>query len=110
MLFKNASVTALIASSTVVATVTPLPAASPSCFITIGTPFLVTYAIASSWLVKETDSAVGMLNSLQKSLQKVFELSNCAAAWLGPNTVILSFSKSLLSLLLAVFRVLLLLN
>jgi len=42
------SVIAASASSSVIATITPLPAARPSALITMGAPLLRTYSSASS--------------------------------------------------------------
>ena len=68
-----------------VATVTPLPAASPSAFTTIGQVVLHAHRRAPrSQSVKRRYSAVGMPASRQRSLVKPLEPSSCAAAFEGP--------------------------
>ncbi|CJR97360.1 Uncharacterised protein [Streptococcus pneumoniae] len=83
-----------IASSSVIATVTPFPAASPSAFITIGAPFSCTYAFASSKDVNVSYSAVGMSYFFIKSLANCLLPSMIAAACDGPNTRRPAFSNS----------------
>mmetsp|Transcript_3933 Transcript_3933/g.8488 ORF Transcript_3933/g.8488 Transcript_3933/m.8488 type:complete len:276 (+) Transcript_3933:246-1073(+) len=82
----NISSTASSASWTSMATITPLPAAKPSVFTTIGAPLDFMYAFAASTLVNFAYSAVGMLYFAHKSFINDFEPSKRAALLLGPNT------------------------
>ena len=74
-----------------IATITPLPAAKPSNFITIGTPCFTTYSLAFFTLLKNSKFAVGAPIFLHKSFVNFFELSNFAASFEHPNTVIPPF-------------------
>src|SRR5690242_5740177 len=76
------------ASSRDMATVTPLPAASPSAFTTTGIEKWPSAACASATRSTRTYSAVGMRFARQRSLVKPFEPSSRAAAASGPNTAI----------------------
>ena len=80
------SSTAARASSTVAATVTPLPAARPSAFTTMGAPRSSTYARAAAASEKVAAAAVGMPASAHTALRKVLEPSRRAAPADGPNT------------------------
>ena len=70
------------------ATTTPLPAARPSNFMTIGTPCFMTYSFAFFELLKNSKFAVGTPTVLHKSFVNFFELSNLAASFEHPNTFI----------------------
>ena len=72
------------ASASVVATTTPLPAASPSALMTIGAPLRSRQACAASASVKVSEAAVGIWCRAMKRLAKSLELSSCAAARVGP--------------------------
>ena len=67
---------ASFASSNVYAIVTPLPAARPSAFITIGHPFSSTYFIACFASLKDWYSAVGILFSFKNCFINSFEPSS----------------------------------
>ena len=85
-IFASANIMSIAASasSDVIATTTPLPAAKPSAFITIGAPSAFTYSWASAALVKVAYFEVGMLCRTMNCLAKSFEDSNCAARCVGP--------------------------
>jgi hypothetical protein len=70
--------------SSVIATTTPLPAARPSALTTIGAPCASTWACAAARSEKVACPAVGMPWRTMKALENAFELSSCAAAWVGP--------------------------
>ena len=70
------SSTAALASSTFIATTTPLPAANPSAFTTIGAPVLAMNCFASSALENTPYAAVGILYFFISSLAKTLEPSN----------------------------------
>ena len=76
--------TASWASCSVMATTTPFPAASPSALTTMGEPLASMYWCAASASVNVSNSAVGMRCRCIKALLKALELSNWAAAWVGP--------------------------
>jgi len=83
------------ASSSVVHIDTPLPAAKPSAFTTIGTPTCFIKLEASLILLKVPKCAVGILFFLHKFYMKVFEPSNWDANLSGPKTLtFFSFKKS----------------
>ncbi|OIQ65932.1 hypothetical protein GALL_525040 [mine drainage metagenome] len=63
---------------------TPLPAASPSALMTMGTPCWSTWACAACASSKVAYAAVGIRCRAMKSLEKAFELSSWAAARVGP--------------------------
>ena len=65
---------------------TPLPSASPSALITIGSCNLPQKSSASSLSSNEPASAVGMRNLRIISLAKIFEDSKRAADFVGPKT------------------------
>jgi hypothetical protein len=77
---------AACASASVVATITPLPAARPSALTTIGAPVASIWAWAEAASVKRAQDAVGAPQASQTSFVKVLELSSRAAAFRGPNT------------------------
>src|SRR4029079_7486253 len=76
------------ASARVIATVTPLPAASPSALITTGMLNRSSAACASAAHSVSTYSAVGMPFARHRSVVKPFDPSSCAAAAFGPNTAV----------------------
>ena len=78
------SAMAASASATVSATTTPLPAASPSAFTTIGAPRRRTNSRAASASSKRSHRAVGMPAASQSSLVKLLLPSSRAAAASGP--------------------------
>ena len=73
------STTACFASSTVAATTTPLPSASPSALTTIGAPCVSRYASALSISVKVSLFAVGIPYLRIRFLEKILLASICAA-------------------------------
>ena len=76
------------ASSRVIATITPLPAASPSALITIGAPSDLIYSLAAAASVKTSYLAVGILYFFISPLEKALEPSISAAACTGPKALI----------------------
>ncbi len=82
----NMSSTAASAWSTVSATITPLPAASPSALTTIGAPLSRIWARAASASVNRAQAAVGAPAASQISLVKLLEASSREAASDGPKT------------------------
>ena len=72
------------ASASVAATTTPLPAARPSAFTTIGAPRRRTNSRAASASSKRSHCAVGMPAASHTSLVKALLPSSCAAARDGP--------------------------
>src|SRR5207245_570969 len=78
----------------VIATTTPLPAASPSALTTIGAPLARTSASASATLLKRPYAPVGMPNSVQSALVNPLEPSSSAACLLGPNALMPTFARS----------------
>src|SRR6266850_3601445 len=85
---------AACASSTLAATTTPFPAASPSALITIGAPRLATKALARSALWNVRCSAVGMLWRTMNALAKSLEDSSCTAARVAPKILIPASRKA----------------
>ena len=85
------SLRAVSSSSTIK---TPLPAASPSAFITIGIFCFFMYFDAEIESVKVSCFAVKTFPEFKISLQKLFEPSNCEAALQGPNIFKLFFLNS----------------
>src|SRR3954468_3995000 len=85
---------AACASSTLAATTTPFPAASPSALITIGAPRLATKVLARSALWNVRWSAVGMLCRTMNALAKSFEDSSCAAARVAPKILMRASRKA----------------
>src|SRR2546430_5639619 len=77
--------TAACASSTFVATITPLPSASPSALITIGKCDSFRNARAASCFSKIAARAVGMCFARINSFAKIFDHSRRAADFVGPN-------------------------
>lgn len=75
------------ASSLVMATTTPLPAARPSALITMGAPFSSTKALASARLSHTLKKAVDTPYFSISSLEKILEPSISAALALGPKMV-----------------------
>ncbi len=75
---------ASIASSSLLQTITPLPAAKPSALTTIEDLFL-TYSFASSGLSKILKSAVGMSYFFMNSLAQHLLASIILASLVGPN-------------------------
>mmetsp|Transcript_12389 Transcript_12389/g.42955 ORF Transcript_12389/g.42955 Transcript_12389/m.42955 type:complete len:306 (+) Transcript_12389:528-1445(+) len=82
------SSTAACASSTVEATVTPLPAARPSVLTTMGAPCAVMYDLAAAGSVKRSYAAVGMSYFRSTSLRNPLLPSSLAAALDGPKVLI----------------------
>ena len=82
--FTIMSSTASRAVWTSIATMTPLPAASPSVLTTMGAPSFWMYFLAASGSVKRSYFAVGMLYFLRRSLRKPLEPSSLAASLVGP--------------------------
>mmetsp|Transcript_868 Transcript_868/g.3627 ORF Transcript_868/g.3627 Transcript_868/m.3627 type:complete len:210 (+) Transcript_868:750-1379(+) len=82
--FTIMSSTARSAVSSSMATITPLPAASPSVFTTMGAPSFRMYALAASGSAKRSYFAVGMSYFRSRSLRKPLEPSSRAAALVGP--------------------------
>ena len=79
----------------VMATTTPLPAAKPSAFTTIGAPVLAMNCFASSASKNTPYAAVGILYFFIRSLANTLDPSSWAAALDGPNTGIpASFNTS----------------
>ena len=76
--------TAVLASSTVEATTTPLPRARPSALMTMGAPFSSTKDLAASSSVNTPQAAVGTPAFCMMSLAKALLPSSCAHHWLGP--------------------------
>ena len=76
------------ASSSVMATITPLPAASPSALMTIGAPSALIYALAASASVNTSYLAVGILYFFMRFFEKDLEPSISAAACTGPKALI----------------------
>ena len=76
------------ASSRVIATITPLPAARPSAFMTIGAPSALMYSLAATASVNTSYFAVGMLYFFISPLEKALEPSISAAACAGPKALI----------------------
>ena len=85
--------TAFLASSLVIAIITPLPRARPSALTTVGIGQLSTYFKASSASVKTSYCAVGMLYFFIRSFEKTLLPSIIAAFFLGPKQGI-PFSSS----------------
>src|SRR6056297_158976 len=78
--------TASWASPGVPATTTPLPAASPSAFTTMGAPFPSIYSCAGPAASNRAQPAVGTPAASQISFVKAFDTSSRAAAAEGPKT------------------------
>mmetsp|Transcript_13285 Transcript_13285/g.32292 ORF Transcript_13285/g.32292 Transcript_13285/m.32292 type:complete len:274 (-) Transcript_13285:206-1027(-) len=78
------SSTASSAVCTSIATMTPLPAASPSVLTTIGAPCVVMYALAAAGSVKRAYLAVGMSYLASRSLRNPLDPSRRAAEAEGP--------------------------
>ena len=85
--------TSLSASSFLLQIVTPLPAANPSDFTTIGRPNLSIQSDASLKFFTSWNRADGILNSEQKFFKNSLEPSSWDAFLEGPNTFILFSSK-----------------
>ena len=83
----------MIASSLFSQIVTPLPAAKPSDFTTIGSLKFLRASWAFSISFISAYLAAGILNLVHKFFIKIFEPSNCDAFLLGPNTLMFLFSK-----------------
>ena len=79
---------ACFASSIFWQIITPLPAAKPSALTTVGKLVSFRYSTELSKLSNDLYLAVGILYLTKKSLEKVFEPSNCAACFDGPNVLI----------------------
>jgi exodeoxyribonuclease VII large subunit len=84
---RNSAIAAS-ACATLPATTTPLPAASPSAFTTIGAPRRRTNSRAAAASVNRSHSAVGMPAASHTSLQKLLLPSRRAAAAEGPQQAI----------------------
>ena len=86
MLSSSIDVMASSASSSVMATTTPLPAASPDALITTGAPNSRAAAFAEATAVCIDARAVGTPASRMTALANAFDVSSCAAAAVGPKT------------------------
>ena len=81
------SLRARLALSRSMHTMAPLPAASPSALMTMGTPAFSRYATALAWSVNTSYPAVGMRYRFIRSLENALEPSIIAALALGPNAL-----------------------
>ena len=66
---------------------TPLPEASPSALMTMGTPCSTTYALAASAFANTAALGVGMPASSINSLAQDLLDSIWAPAWVGPKII-----------------------
>ena len=76
---------AFSASSLLLQTITPLPAASPSAFTTTLWSIPLTYSLASAGSSNTSKVAVGILFLFINSFAQILLDSNCAASFVGPN-------------------------